>query len=472
MSKNTTHDIERRDFFAGIAGGASFALAGATLGAREAQANWGLIAPGPSPAVDFDGRSLVNKPRAYEVMEQEGVDGIVALNPVNVFYLGNYFSYEVQKLRAIPSFAVMPRDPAKPSFLVVASTDLWFIANAQREYPEVIPYSAPTAWEQYRDPDTWNREPAAAGGFRRPVREDSLTDIERGWVEMERRFENRKAATPEWALVRALEEAGLAKGRVAVDDMRIAHVLGSLGQHSVTCVPGDNTFRKIRMIKSDVELAHMRVAARANQDACMAMLRKVEAGMTKADVDQLFLEESATRGAKAIWIAVGTIGGFADGEVVPGRPMMVDAVSQINYYHGDFGRTWCLGEPRKDVLDRVAILRTGYEAALEALRPGLKYSEIRAHAADAMAKANKALTRAVFGASPHSVGLQHTDQPYRDGLPFMVSDDLVFQENMTLTVDMPSLEIGWGGAHLEDLIVVTKNGFEPLATMDDPLVVL
>ena len=472
MSKAADQGVERRDFFAGIAGGAAFAVAGATLGAREAQANWGLIAPGPVPEAEFDGRSLVNRPRAYEVMEQEGVDGIVALNPVNVFYLGNYFSYEVQKLRAIPSFAVMPRDPGKPTFLIVASTDLWFIANAQREHPEIIPYSAPVAWEQYRDPDTWSRQPEAAGGFRRPIREDSLTDIERGWVEMERRFENRKAATPEWALVRALGEAGLAKGRVAVDDMRIAHILDSLGQDTVTCLPGDNTFRKIRMIKSEVELSHMRAAARANQDACMAMLRKVEAGMTKADTDQLFLEESAKRGAKAIWIAMGTIGGFADGKVVPGRPMMVDAVCQVNYYHGDFGRTWCLGEPRKDVLDRVGILRTGYEAALDALRPGVKYSEIRSRASEAMNKANSALARATFGASPHSVGLQHTDQPYRDGLPFMVSDDLTFRENMTLTVDMPSLEIGWGGAHLEDLIVVTKDGFEPLATMDNPLVIL
>ena len=472
MRKPITHNIERRDFFAGIAGGAAIALGGATLGAQHAYANWGLIAPGPSPGDDFDGRSLVNKPRAYEVMEQEGVDGIVALNPVNVFYLGNYFSYEVQKLRAIPSFAVMPRDPRKPSFLVVASTDLWFIANAEREYPEIIPYSAPVAWEQYRDPDTWNQPPDARGGIRRPIREESLTDIERGWVEMERRFEHRKAATPEWALVRALEEAGLAKGRVAVDDMRIAHILGTLGQDAVTCVPGDNTFRKIRMIKSEVELAHMRAAARANQDACMAMLRQVEVGMTKADIDQLFLLEAAKRAAKAIWIAVGTIGGFPEGKVVPGRPMMVDAVSQINFYHGDFGRTWCVGEPRKDVLDRVDILRTGYGAALDALRPGLKYSELREQAGEAMTKANKTLAGATFGAGPHSVGLQHTDQPYRDGLPFMVSDDLTFQENMTLTIDMPSLEIGWGGAHLEDLIVVTKDGFEPLATMDDPLVVI
>ena len=54
----------------------------------------------------------------------------------------------------------------------------------------------------------------------------------------------------------------------------------------------------------------------------------------------------------------------------------------------------------------------------------------------------------------------------------MVNDDLVFEENMTLTVDMPSLEVGWGGAHLENLIVLKKDGFEPLGKMGNSLVVV
>ena len=77
-----------------------------------------------------------------------------------------------------------------------------------------------------------------------------------------------------------------------------------------------------------------------------------------------------------------------------------------------------------------------------------------------------------FAASPHSVGLQHTDQPYRDGLPFVVPDDLVLEENMTLTVDMPTWLLGWGWIHCEDLLVVTKSGVEPLATGDASLVVI
>ena len=462
--------IDRRDFFAGIAGGAASALGASMLGGREAHANWGLIAPGPVPGQEFDGSSLVNKPRAYEVMEREGVDGIVALNPVNVFYLGNYFSYELQKLRAIPSFAVMPRDPDKPSFLVVASSDLWFIANGDREHPEIIPYGAPSSWENYRNPELWSEEPEPRSFSRMPDNTDGFTEIEKGWYELEKRWETGKAATPEWGLVNALKEAGLINGKIAVDDMRVADILNTLGQDTVTCVPGDNTFRKIRMVKSDVELKHMRTIAQVNQDACMAMLSQIEVGMTKADFDGIFIVEAAKRGAKAMWIASGTIGGFRHGTVVEGQAMMVDAVSQINYYHGDFGRTWCVGEPNKELQERIRLTSIAREIAHEIVRPGMLYSELRETVTAAVKKASP--SGWTMGVGPHTVGLQHTDQAYRDGLPFVVGDDHTFQENMVLTIDLPQVEIGWGATHLEDLILITKNGFEPLGTMDDPLVLI
>ena len=287
---------------------------------------------------------------------------------------------------------------------------------------------------------------------------------------MEKRWETGKAATPEWGLIHALKEAGLINGKVAVDDMRNKDILNTLGQDTVTCLPGDNTFRKIRMIKSEVELGHMRRIAQANQDACMAMLSQVELGMTKADIDNIFMVEAAKRGAKAMWIASGTIGGFRHGEVVEGQAMMVDAVSQTNFYHGDFGRTWCVGEPPKDVLERIRLTRLASDIAHEAVRPGMKYSELRDTVTTAVKKASP--TGWTMGVGQHSVGLQHTDKPYRDGLPFVVGDDLTFEENMTLTIDLPQVEIGWGATHLENLIAITKDGFEPLGTMSDPLVIL
>ena len=459
--------MERRDLLSGLALGP---LAAGLAGIAPAEANWGMVSPGPVPTTGFDGRRLVNKARAYEIMDREGLDGIVAINPVNVFYLGNYFSYELQKLRAIPSFAVMPRAESKPSFLVVAGSDLEFIANGDREYPEVIPYTFPTDWRPYAEKADWTKEPAAAE-VALAAKDANLAVREKHWDAFAQKVNTRRAATPEWGLVRALEEAGLSKGKVAVDDAKITDILKTLGRN-VTCVPGDNTFRKIRMVKSEVELNHMHTIARINQDACMAMLKQVKKGTTKAEVDGIFLMEAAKRGAKAMWIASGTIGGFVDGAATEGRAMMVDAVSQYNFYHGDFGRTFVLGEPSKEVLERARILKIGRDAAFGAIKPGVKYSEMQRIASDAMQKSYRGGSKVHFGVGPHSVGLQHTDQPYRDGLPFVVGDDLTFEENMTLTVDLPTIEPGWGTIHFEDLIRVTKTGVEPLATLSDPLIVI
>ena len=228
--------------------------------------------------------------------------------------------------------------------------------------------------------------------------------------------------------------------------------------------------RKIRVVKSDVEITNMRIAAGANQEAAMAAIAKFDIGANEEDINNLFALEAARRGARAMWLVAGGVGGLRNGEIVRDEPILFDAVSQIRNYHGDFGRTVVVGEPSDKLVQRIKLIKAGWQAAFETLRPGIRYSEVQRAARAAMKKTG--LPEARVGVTPHSVGLQHTDEPYRDGLPFTMKDDLVLAENMTLTVDFPSMELGWGSCHLEDLVVITHDGAEPLATMDDPLVVI
>lgn len=458
--------VERRDVLTGLAAGAAMTGLAVSDG-RDAWANWGSIAPGYSPGADFDGRLLVNKPRAYQVMEEVGLDGIVALNPVNVFYLSNYLGYKVAQMYSFPAFAVLPRDPNQTSFLITSHVDLWNIANGEREYPELMPYSYATDWEAYLEEKNWQTPPNAGPATPWPVDQEGLNSREAEWQSVQDHYNGLMSASSEYALARALKESGLAKGTIAVDDWRIAKVLEKVGLDSVKCVEGDNIFRRIRLIKSEVELGHMRTIANANQDAAEAMFAQLDKGATRADVDRLFMVEAAKRGAKATWIAAGSVGGLPDGEIVEGRPLLMDAVSQINLYHGDFGRTFVLGEPSKKLEQRAALMRVAWDEGFAALKPGRTYGDIKAVAQDAMKKTG--LPMFGVGASPHSVGLQHTDEPFVEGLPFQKRDDLVLQEGMTMTVDFPYMEPGWGACHLEDLVVITKDGAESLGRMDGPL---
>ena len=43
--------------------------------------------------------------------------------------------------------------------------------------------------------------------------------------------------------------------------------------------------------------------------------------------------------------------------------------------------------------------------------------------------------------NPHSVGLQHTDQPYRDDVPYPVAPDIELKPGMTITIDLPQSEV-------------------------------
>jgi Xaa-Pro aminopeptidase len=56
----------------------------------------------------------------------------------------------------------------------------------------------------------------------------------------------------------------------------------------------------------------------------------------------------------------------------------------------------------------------------------------------------------------------------RDGFDY---GDPVVEENMVINVDLPYIEIGWGSVHLEDTLLVTADGCEPLTSMKMDLIV-
>ena len=111
----------------------------------------------------------------------------------------------------------------------------------------------------------------------------------------------------------------------------------------------------------------------------------------------------------------------------------------------------------------------GREAAFEIVKPGVTYSQIRAVGFEAMKKSG--MPEEAIIVNPHSVGLQHTDQPYRDAVPYPIAPDIELKPGMTITIDLPYIEVGWGAGHNEDLILITETGYQALHTEEDPLVV-
>jgi Xaa-Pro dipeptidase len=418
-------------------------------------------------------RIPVHRERAREILEELGLDGLIALRPHNVYYLTNTTTTLNQFLAEYPAFATFPRDPEQPSFLISSAGNTWETANADREVSEVIAMSGASNWREYigAGPDQMRIEPEPFRP-RSPIAAGvELTKREAAWKQAQETNQTTSAATAEWALVHALKRSGLINGRIAVDDMRVAYLLDKIGIDSVTIVPGDNVFRRIRQVKTDYEVELLRVAQRITQESAMAAARAMEEGMTYEEVRLRFFAEAAARGGDGNFLLLGvTQGLLPDGVVKRGRSYMMDCSVRFKHYQGDFARTISVGEPSGESLKRFKAQQSGREAAFALIKAGVKFHTVEQAARNAAVKAGMPKELPVFGM--HSVGLQHGDDPHRMDVPFPVGQELVLAENMVVTLDLPYVEIGWGAGHNEDLLRITTTGYEILNDPGDPLVVV
>jgi Xaa-Pro aminopeptidase len=414
---------------------------------------------------DSERRALVHLERAHRMLDEIGADAIVAAHPINVYYLTQFETILGRMGFPQASFGVLPRRTDLPETLVTPAAQIWRLAAADLEYaPNIIAYTAP----QPDRPDT-RSEPPAYPAVAWPAQPDeSLAPLERKWATASRRLVSREAPSAEWGLARALRELGLIESRIIVDDPNVPRILAEVGLAHVDCIVDTQFLRRLRLVKSAPELALMRLAAELNASACRAVAAMVEPGLTMREIEAHFTIECGRRGIEPVFIVAGSTGHLPHGEVRRGQAILLDAVSRYRGYHGDFGRTVFVGDPDRLTLRRSNALRVGWEASFAAIKPGARYSDVRLAGLDAMRRAGFGDVLTV--ANPHSVGLQHTDEPFRVTPGAWVKNDLVLEENMTLTVDFPHIELGGGGFHLEDLVRVTATGAEPLAPMGDALI--
>jgi len=417
---------------------------------------------------------LYDPARGAVIMERHGLDGLIAAQNLNVYYASGYWGALMGSGREHLYYAVLPRLDREPPALVMGSFE-WrrLMTEGGTWIPNLVGYTAPVdadhASEGPEGPEVGAR-PRAPGAHPYqgwPVRGGvRLTANERQWLAVQDRLRGTESASPVWALLKAVREAGLEYGTIGVDDPRIGHWLTEAGLPA-KFVPAEHIFCEIRRVKTPAEIELLREAAQINEAACLAASGALRDGATWSELEDLYMAEMARRGGRGVYLSGGS-GGLPDRRVRRGEPVMIDALGHYRRYHGDFGRSMVVGEPDEELLARNRAMQEGWREVLESVRPGLRYRELALRAVNA-------IQRAGFPefclAVPHSVGLQHTDDPApmtRDGFDY---GDPVLEENMVINVDLPYIEIGWGSVHLEDTLLVTADGCEPLTSMKMDLIV-
>lgn len=412
---------------------------------------------------------LMNGDRARFFMEQEGLDAIVVAQPANVFYVTNHWPQLARMGYSHSMFGVVCRDPARPIALIAHAFGYYYSHSDEAAFKDRIVFTYTQPQSEEKEAAATDDPPAAPPFMLRVVDEALLTRRER------RRRESLgstrgNSASAAGALAKALRELKLEKASVGVDDATIESMLRPRGIAS-RFVPADDTLRRIRLAKSPVELRLMRLAAQQNVAAAFAAARFArEAGSTRA-LRSRFLAEAALRGNTGLFMVIdGSSSEVMDWPLRDGMSVSIDCVSTCRHYHGDFGRTIFLGEPPAPIKRATTAIGTAWDDVREKLRAGLKYSDIPRLGRESLKKQGVDLT---VSFRPHSVGLFHTDHPRTDLSQGRITQDLVLEENMILSVDCPVLDTGLGGtAHLEDLMLIHKDGAEPLHEIGERVIVV
>jgi len=256
------------------------------------------------------------------------------------------------------------------------------------------------------------------------------------------------SASIDAAILSQILSADLPNKTIAIDNESLRRVISRSGL-DVNVVDGERLLRRIRLQKSDSRAA-LRAAKTVREGANFRELRAEfakECGQYMCNAKYMMLDTHTPT--------------LADGKIENGRSFLIDCVSEFQGYHGDYGRTVCIGEPNHKMKRIIDTLSNVWDRILPELQPGLSYPDLHTLATRLFAESK---VDAGFAINPHSVGLHHSDDPgLVDFSPPFIKENVVLQEGMVLSVDMPVLDLGQGGtAHLEDLVLIGKDGPELL----------
>lgn len=422
---------------------------------------------GPSPAEILREAPPVDLDRAREVMLRDGLDGLVLVDPVHVYHFTGFWPATSRMGYAPALFALVSRDPHQPVAVVAAEfTYYYLLVDNDYRYPfQVFLFRGPADGAELAAAKAghYKSEPRATGPMTFPdAGRESLTPRERDRDAAVQAALARQpvSADADFALLKALRALGLERGKVGIDHPGLARVFGA-ARLPAQLLDADLTLKRIRIVKSLREVQLMRLAATANMEAALAAAHAARAGASYRELRATFYAEAARRGNRGVFMVIaGLSAEGADRRLQAGDAFLFDAVSEGAGYHGDFARTVFVGEPGATMREATRAIALGWDTIRDALRPGLRFSEITALGRETLRKAGHDFVVA-FG--PHSVGLQHTDAV---GL-----GDLVLEPGMVVSVDCPVMQAGVGGsAHLEDLTLITANGAECIHAAAEPIV--
>src|SRR5690606_781793 len=148
-----------------------------------------------------------------------------------------------------------------------------------------------------------------------------------------------------------------------------------------------------------------------------------------------------------------------------GDMVVIDFGGRLGGYCSDMTRTFVIGDPTPEQEEVHDLVQVAQRAAVDAVRPGVT-------AAHVDAAARSVIEAAGYGdrfihRTGHGIGLEGHEHPYIFG-----TNSLPLEEGMAFSVEPGIYLPGRVGVRIEDIVVVTSSGVEPLNRANHDLVVV
>lgn len=247
----------------------------------------------------------------------------------------------------------------------------------------------------------------------------------------------------------------------------------SLGQN-VELVPAGGIVKDLRIIKSDDELRQIAGNQRLNQQIFKAALGSVSMTTREIDIRNFIRREMLRHNVdEAFESIVATGPNSALPHAVPGRDrvrknslLLFDMGVKRNHYHSDMTRTVAVGEKLSGKAAEIyECVRQAQAAALKLVGPGVPCKTVDTEARRIISDAGYG---EYFGHGlGHGVGLEIHEGPTLNPR----SED-VLRPGMVITIEPGVYLPQIGGVRIEDLVVVTENGYHNLTTATKTLQII
>ena len=229
---------------------------------------------------------------------------------------------------------------------------------------------------------------------------------------------------------------------------------------------------RARCVKDPLEIESLRASARLGANLFKVALKTIRAGIKEVEVAAEM--EYAARQAGAEGMSFETIiasgkrsalphGRASSALILPQGFVVCDFGVILAGYCSDMTRTVHVNTPGAKARHIYSAVREAQQAAVEAVRPGVRLE--RVHAAASKLLILKKLERYFPHSTGHGVGLEIHEAPR-----IAAGQRELLRAGMVITIEPGVYVPGFGGVRIEDMVAVTERGYQVLTPTSKELI--